>query len=158
MIVLGIDPGYGRCGWGIIEYHGQSQQLVAFGCIETAKEDSHPVRLKQIDEELAQIIQLYKPEKAGVEELFFAKNTTTALKVAEARGIVLLHLAKQQIPLVEITPNQIKQALTGTGAAKKAQIQQMTKILLKLDKMPTPDDAADALAVAITAATWRDFS
>ena len=157
MIILGIDPGYGRCGYGVIKHHGSSQELVAYGCIETDAKTPHIERLLAINTELEAIIEQYKPEKAGVEELFFAKNKTTAMKVAEARGIILLNLAKNGLQTVEISPNQVKQAMTGYGNADKKQMQQMVKISLKLAEIPQPDDAADALAVAIATANLKNW-
>lgn len=157
MKILGIDPGYGRCGYGIIEQIGQKQELVTYGCIETSSKLPHLERLMTIAEEINKLVLLHKPEKAGVEDLFFAKNKTTALKVAEARGVILLTLAKNNLEILELTPNQIKQAMTGYGNADKKQMQQMVKISLKLDKIPEPDDAADAVAIAITTATWKTW-
>ncbi len=157
MIILGIDPGYGRCGYGIIEQIGQKQQVLAYGCIETSSKMPHVERLQAINTALNQLILKYNPQKAGVEELFFAKNKTTALKVAEARGVILLTLAKNKLEILELSPNQIKQAMTGYGNADKKQMQQMVKISLKLEEIPQPDDAADALAIAITTATWKTW-
>lgn len=158
MIILGIDPGYGRCGYGIIEQNGNQYKLIDYGCIETTPEQIFAERLLQVHQEISQLIQLHKPAKVGVEKLFFAKNTKTALKVSEARGVILLTIQQAGIPIIELTPNQIKLSVTSHGAADKKQVQDMVKLMLGLPSVPKPDDAADALAVAITAATWTDFS
>jgi crossover junction endodeoxyribonuclease RuvC len=157
MIYLGIDPGYARCGWGVIEKTGNKFKVIQYGCFETPSTMPFPERLEQIFSELSQTIDLYKPDAMGVEELFFAKNTTTAMKVAHARGIILLAGKQKGLTLAELTPNQIKQAATGHGSADKKQMQQMVKLLLNLAEIPKPDDAADALAVAIATATWTKF-
>lgn len=157
MKFLGIDPGYHRCGWGIIEKQGNRFTAIDYGCIETDKHDEFSTRIQQIYTEISQIIDLHQPKSIGVEELFFAKNTTTAMKVAQARGVILLSGKEKGLILAELTPNQIKQAITGQGSADKKQMQQMVKILLNLDKIPRPDDAADALAVAIATSTWTRF-
>ncbi len=155
MNILGIDPGYGRCGFGIIKKEGNKLTAIDYGCIETDKSTEFPLRLDQLDRELFALIKKHQPERIGVEELFFAKNSTTALKVAHARGVILLRAQNANASLLELTPNQIKQAITGQGSADKKQMQQMVKILLNLAKIPKPDDAADALAVAIATATWN---
>lgn len=157
MNILGIDPGYGRCGFGIIKKEGNKLTALDYGCIETDKDLDFPLRLDQLNKELSQLINTYKPERIGVEELFFAKNSTTALKVAHARGVILLRAHNSEASLLELTPNQIKQAITGQGSADKKQMQQMVKILLNLAKIPKPDDAADALAVAIATSTWNSI-
>lgn len=151
---LGIDPGYHRCGWGIVEKHGNKFKMIAYGCIETNPKDVFEVRLEEIYDELKQLITLHQPQAMGIEELFFAKNTTTALKVSQARGVILLAGKQAKLSIHEYKPNQIKQALTGQGSADKKQMQQMIKLTLGLRDIPKPDDAADALAVAITTATW----
>lgn len=155
MIIMGIDPGYGRCGYGFIKKEGNKLSLLDYGCIETDPKEPFSARLLALEEELLQLITLHQPNRIGIEELFFAKNTTTALKVAHARGIILLVAKKQTSDLLELKPNHIKQAITGQGSADKRQMQQMVKILLNLAKTPKPDDAADALATAIAASTWN---
>ena len=150
MRILGIDPGLATVGWGVIDYNQGKAKVVAYGTILTSKNDSFPVRLKTIEEDLKVIINKYKPDEAALEELFFNNNVTTAINVAQARGVIVLTLAKECGKLFEYTPLQIKQALTGYGRAEKHQIQEMTKLLLGLDKIPRPDDAADALAIALT--------
>ena len=150
MIILGIDPGYGIVGFGVIEKRASGLRTVAYGVIEKPKVSRFPVRLKFIGEKIRELISHYKPDAIAVEELFFQNNQKTAIMVAEARGVVLYEAECSGIPLYEYTPMQIKQAVTGYGRADKMQIQQMVKLLLGLEKIPRPDDAADALAVAVT--------
>lgn len=149
MKILGIDPGTGILGFGIIEAHGPKAKLVDGGVIKTpANQDDH-IRLKTIYDELSDIIKTQKPEVMAVEKLFFAQNVTTAMSVAQARGVVLLCGEQSGLSVFEYTPLQIKQALTGYGRADKKQIQEMVRVILSLDTVPQPDDAADALACAI---------
>jgi crossover junction endodeoxyribonuclease RuvC len=152
MIILGIDPGIGRVGYGVIEKLSSKITVVTYGCIETPKTDDHGLRLQMIKTDLGKIIRDYKPEVIGVEKLFFQKNVKTATAVGEARGVILLLASESGAKVVEIGPGQVKQALTGYGSADKNQMQQMVKIIFKLEKIPKPDDAADALAVAYAAA------
>lgn len=154
MIILGIDPGIATVGFGIIE----CGKCTDYGIISTPKEKPLPHRLIMIGTALESLIQKYKPNAVAVEELFFNTNTKTAITVAQARGVILYTALKAGCPLYEYTPLQIKQGLTGYGRADKVQIQQMVKILLKLDKVPRPDDAADALAVALCHAQTNRFS
>jgi len=149
--ILGIDPGYGRIGYGVIEGSRSSWAHVAHGCIETDQSALFPERLKELKHDLLQLITQYNPDYAGIEELFFAKNVTTGMKVSEARGVIQLILHEAGIPLIDVTPLQMKQAIVGYGRAEKAQLQEMIRIQLLLTKKPTPDDAADALGVALTA-------
>ena len=158
MIILGIDPGYAIVGFGVIKVVGSKIFPVACGVIETPKDESIPVRLAMLDEKLSTLINAHKPDVVAVEELFFNTNTTTAIKVAQARGVILLNAIKSCGRLYEYTPLQVKMALTGHGRADKAQVQYMVKALLGLDTIPKPDDAADALAVAICHAQTSDFS
>lgn len=155
MIILGIDPGTARMGWGVIRSLKGVQSLLAFGCITTSADLPAEDRLLILRQELEKLLRTYKPNLVGVEKLFFAKNTKTALKVAEARGIVLVTLRGACIPIMEFTPLQVKQTLTGYGRADKRQMQIMVKTLLKLKDIPKPDDAADALAIAITAVVTK---
>ncbi len=149
MIILGIDPGYAIVGYGVIEKNGYETKCLDYGAITTDKDTDFPTRLTQIAEGLEFLIDKYKPDCLAIEELFFQNNQKTAIMVAQARGVVVM-LAKQKIgELFEYTPLQIKQALTGQGRAEKAQVQFMVKAILNLEKIPKPDDAADALAVAI---------
>lgn len=152
MRILGIDPGFAITGYGIIEQIGNKLKFIDCGVIKTDSSLDFQLRLKINSEELQKIITGYKPEIMAIEELFFTKNTKTAIKVAESRGVLLLTGIQNNLPIYEYTPLQIKQALTGYGRADKNQIQQMVKILLCLNKIPKPDDAADALAIAITCA------
>lgn len=153
--ILGIDPGFGRVGFGIIEGDKQDWRPVVYGCIETDKTKKLPDRLFEISEELNRIIKKYHPTVGAVEELFFYTNITTAIHVAEARGTILLSLRQAGLEICEYTPLEIKQAVTGHGRADKQQIQRMVQMLLQLKKIPKPDDAADALAVALTCAAQR---
>lgn len=153
--ILGIDPGFGRVGFGIIDCVGDKQTVVEYGCIETDPKRSFIERLEDISDQLVTIIRTYKPQCAGVEELFFYKNVTTAIKVAHARGVILLSLSKVKIPVHEYTPLQVKQSITGYGRADKTQLEAMVKVILGLKKKITPDDAADALAIALTCAASR---
>ncbi|MBU4360664.1 crossover junction endodeoxyribonuclease RuvC [Patescibacteria group bacterium] len=158
MTILGIDPGYARAGWAILEKSGQDLKLIKYGCIETTKETEHAERLKILNYELNKIIKKYKPEILAIEDLFFFKNLKTAIKVAEARGVILMTGINNNLKIKEFTPLQIKQALTGYGRADKNQIQQMVKMILKLKEVPKPDDAADAVAIAICCANSSGLS
>jgi len=157
MVVIGIDPGYAIVGYGVIEVVRGNIVPIACGVIETPKEESIPVRLAMLDEKLSLLIKKYSPNAIAVEELFFNTNTTTAIKVAQARGVILLNAIKQCGELYEYTPLQVKQALTGNGRADKHQMQYMVRALLGLSETPKPDDAADALAIAICHAQTTDF-
>ena len=149
MVILGFDPGLATLGFGVIESNNGNSTVIDYGVILTPKEKTLPERLCLIEKGLNELIDKYKPEEIAVEELFFARNVTTAINVAHARGIILLTAVKKCGKLYEYTPLQIKQALTGYGRADKNQIQQMVKTFLKLKSIPKPDDAADALAVAL---------
>ena len=148
MIILGIDPGYAIIGYGIIDTTKQNMVL-DYGAITTPKEDSMPVRLQSIEGALKYLFEKYKPDVVAVEELFYFKNQKTVIQVAQARGVIMLACQKYCGKIFEYTPLQIKQALTGHGRAEKAQVQYMVKAILGLSSIPKPDDAADALAVAI---------
>ncbi|HKJ27958.1 MAG TPA: crossover junction endodeoxyribonuclease RuvC [Anaerolineales bacterium] len=150
MLVLGIDPGTATTGYGLVrQARDGSLAAVAHGVITTPAKTPMPERLIQLYEELNEIIKLHRPESSAVEMLFFQTNVKTAISVGQARGVVLLALAQAGLPIGEYTPNAIKQAVTGYGSADKHQMQEMTKMLLGLKERPRPDDAADALAVAI---------
>jgi crossover junction endodeoxyribonuclease RuvC len=153
MRILGIDPGTGILGFGIIEIQGRKAQLVDAGVIRTPVHEDDAVRLLTIYEELTDIIVSTKPSIMSVEKLFFARNVTTAMTVSQARGVVLLCGQQAGLTLFEYTPMQIKQAVTGYGKADKKQMQEMVRVLLKLKEIPRPDDAADALAAALTHAS-----
>ncbi len=148
MRILGIDPGYGIVGYGIIDTH-KNNAVVDFGVIETPKEESFPIRLLRIEESLRVLMERYRPDEVAIEELFYFKNQTTVIPVAEARGVIVLTAQKYCDRIFEYTPMQIKQALTGNGRADKKQMQFMVKAVLGLEKVPKPDDVADALAVAL---------
>jgi crossover junction endodeoxyribonuclease RuvC len=150
MTILGIDPGLATCGWGVVAKVAGDFKHIKHGCIITRAGQKHHERLLQINQELLALIKKHKPDMIAVEELFFYKNVKTALKVGEARGVIFLTIAQTNLPVKEYTPLQVKQAVTSYGRADKQQIQKMMKVLLKLDKIPQPDDAADALAVAMT--------
>lgn len=157
MIILGIDPGTAIVGYGIIKKSlpaGRQEKLkvVDYGCITTNTEFSTAERLKKIHQELNRLVNKYKPNVVAVEDIFFFKNLKTAIKVSQARGVILLTAAKMNLPVYEYTPLQVKQAITTYGRAEKIQVQKMVKTLLNLKDIPRPDDAADALAVAICCA------
>ena len=158
MIILGIDPGYATIGYGVVRKEGANLSAVDYGVIQTPKEESIPVRLAILDDAMTAIINKFKPDAVSVEELFFNTNITTGIKVAQARGVILLCAIKKCGKLYEYTPLQIKQALTGNGRAEKQQIQYMVKALLKLDKIPKPDDVADALATAVCHASFGEYA
>lgn len=150
-LVLGIDPGTATIGYGVVrELDDGSLQAVDYGVIKTYPKDVMWDRLKIIYDELTLIVAKHNPDRAAVEELFFAKNVTTAITVAQGRGVILLALAEAKLPISEYKPNQVKQSVTGYGGAGKPQMQEMTRALLGLEEIPKPDDAADALAIAIT--------
>lgn len=149
MKVLGIDPGSGIVGFGYVQ-KGSSPRMLGGGVIKTTIGDETAIRLLELYESLKELIHEFQPEVASVEKLFFAQNVTTAMTVSQARGVILLALAEAKIPIYEYTPLEIKMAMTGYGRATKAQVQEMVRVQLKLKKKPTPDDAADALAVALT--------
>lgn len=150
MKILGIDPGTGRLGWAVIEKISGQEKLLAAGCIETAAHTALSIRLAKIFTDLNQIIKIHQPDTAALEELFFSKNITTAISVAHARGVAMLSLALAGIPHASYTPNQVKQAVTGSGRADKKQVQKMIGLILRQKETIKPDDAADAAAVALT--------
>ncbi len=147
--ILGIDPGTAIVGWGVIDADGSQIHHVAHGCITTPKESADAQRLEEIARDLAVIIAEYTPQLAAVERIFYAKNQTTVIGVAQARGVILAELARANIAIGEYSPPQVKQAVTGHGRADKKQVQEMVRALCGLARYPQPDDAADALAVAI---------
>lgn len=150
MLALGIDPGTASLGYGLVrENDDGSLACVHYGVIRTKAAVPMPQRLKQIHDELVDLLERYQPDRAAVEELFFARNVTTAMTVAQARGVVLLALQEAGLPIAEYKPNAVKQSITGYGGADKSQMQEMVRLLLALERGPRPDDAADALAVAI---------
>ena len=151
MRILGIDPGLGICGFGLIETSsGGSAKALDFGAVTTEVDAPIPLRLRELYESLEQVFDECKPEAVAVEKLFFSKNITTGIAVAEARGVVLLVAALHDLSVYEYSPNQIKLSLAGYGSATKTQMEEMVRVHLGLQSKPKPDDAADALAVAIT--------
>ena len=150
MIILGIDPGYALMGWGVVESNGSRMKLLGYGCIETKAGTPMQHRLRTLQLGVRDLTLMYRPDEVAFEELFFAQNVTTALMVGAARGAAIIAAAEYTEHLYEYTPMQIKQTITGYGKADKKQIQQMVKMLLRMDELPKPDDAADAIACAIT--------
>lgn len=151
MLVLGIDPGIGTTGYGVVrELPAGGIEMVAYGAVQTPPNSPLPTRLQQVYRGIQQIIRQYQPDSAAIEKLLFGKNVTTAMAVGQARGVTILALADSNLPIAEYTPASIKQAVAGYGNASKGQVQDMVRMLLDLDEVPRPDDAADALAVAIT--------
>ena len=152
MVILGIDPGIGRTGWGVIVKNGNNTKSLAYGCIETEKDLPVERRLQILREELVKIIKKHKPTSLGIEELFFNKNVSTALIVGQARGVVLVTAAEMGLTVDSYTPLQVKTAVTGYGKAEKDQVGKMVKMLLALPSIPKPDDTCDALAIALACA------
>jgi len=150
LVCLGVDPGIGRMGWGVVESSGMNLYPRSYGCIETPSNESTPKRLEMIYTNLGEQISLCSPDFMCVEKLFFGRNTTTAEMVWQARGVALLIGAQRGLEVIEPIPSQIKMAVCGNGKADKAQMQKMVQRFLSLEKLPKPDDAADALAIAIT--------
>jgi crossover junction endodeoxyribonuclease RuvC len=150
MLVIGIDPGTASTGYGLIRQSQNDQlELLDYGLISTAAGQSMPTRLLDLYSALSDVLERYQPDSAAVEQIFFQRNVKTALMVGQARGVALLSLAKMDVTVDEYTPSEIKLAVSGYGNADKIQMQTMVKALLKMDHLPKPDDAADALAVAI---------
>ena len=149
MKILGVDPGTATTGFGLINKVGHKLSLLDCGVILTSKDLEMPNRLKIIYDDLAQLVAQHKPDAIAVEKLFFTNNVTTAMTVSQARGIILLVASQNNVPIAEYTPLQVKMAVTGYGKATKKQVQEMVKKILKLNVIPKPDDAADALAIAI---------
>ncbi len=152
MIILGLDPGLATTGYGLVKKTGSKIEPIAFGCIKTPPKMPNAERLDLIHRDLQKIIKKFKPERAAIEQLFFCKNVKTAIAVGQARGVILLTLAENKLPINEFTPLQIKQNTTNYGKADKKQVQKMLKVLLNLKEAPTQDDAADALAIAYNCA------
>jgi len=152
---MGLDPGYGRMGFGVIYIEGSHMSLVDYGVATTTSGDAFENRLLSLANDLLELFAHHQPHAVAVEKLFFGKSSTTAMNVAHARGVALLMAAQVGCPVFEFTPAQVKKAVTGDGKAGKAAMQKMVKQLLELPKIPKPDDAADALAIAITASTKK---
>lgn len=151
MRIIGFDPGLADTGYGVIETDGNRVVCLDYGSIKTPAKTDLPSRLLTISKEITKLIKKYNPERIGIEQLFFSKNVKTAMAVGQARGVILLAIAHTSIPIFEFTPNQVKQAVSAYGSASKDQIQRMVKMILNLKEIPKPDDAADALAIAICA-------
>lgn len=149
MLILGIDPGYAIVGFGLVESQGAKQKLVACGAINTPAGVRLSARLWQINKDLEELITQFKPDALAIEELFFNNNVTTGIGVAQARGVILMTAEKMGLPIYEYNPSQVKQAVVGYGKAEKKQVMDMTKRLLGLSAVPKPDDAADAVAIAL---------
>lgn len=159
MRILGVDPGFGRVGWGIIEQtEKNSWRAVACGCLETSSKKSFVSRLQEIHSGLLDVIKRFKPQRMAVEKLFFFKNVATAIEVGQARGVILLTAVENKLAVDEYTPLQVKRAITGYGRAEKGQMQKMVAMVLGLKNKIKSDDAADALAVALCAGAslWRE--
>ena len=150
MRVLGIDPGYAIVGWGVVEYISNRFAPIGYGAVITEKDTPFEQRLVEIYESVFDICKRYQPEALSIEKLYYQHNQTTVIGVAEARGVILLAAAQCGVPIYEYTPMQVKQAMVGYGKAEKRQIQEMVKLLLRMDDIARPDDAADALAIALT--------
>jgi crossover junction endodeoxyribonuclease RuvC len=150
MKILGIDPGIGRTGWGVVEVERGELRAEKYGCIETSLKLPLEKRLQEVYSSISGIIKDHKPDALAIEDLFFNTNTKTALVVGQARGVVLLAASQNDLSLAVYTPLQVKMAVTGYGRAEKNQVGQMVKTILKLSSVPKPDDTADALAIALT--------
>ncbi len=154
-VILGIDPGIADTGYGLIKVSGNKAVCLTYGSIKTPADMDLAERLILLNEGLAKLIKEYKPDLAAIEELFFNKNVRTALIVGQARGVALLTLSQNGVPIFNFTPSQVKQAVCAYGQASKLQVQKMVKMILALEKIPKPDDAADALAIALCAINCR---
>lgn len=149
MRILGIDPGYATTGFGLLETEGGSTRLLRYGVVTTPAELSFPQRLEMLFDDLTRLVEVTKPDVSAVEELFWGHNITTGIGVSHGRGVILLALTKAGVPIFEYTPMQVKQAVVGYGKAEKRQVIDMTRRLLHMDKPAHPDDAADAIAIAL---------
>jgi crossover junction endodeoxyribonuclease RuvC len=155
MRILGIDPGTGITGWGVIDKNYNQLTVIDYGCIRTPANTLNQKRLCEIYDGMLLLLQEYQPDEMAIEELFYNRNSTTVISVGQARGVLILAAAQRGIPIYEYTPLQIKQAVTGYGKAEKKQVQYMVKSTLGLNSVPKPDDAADALAVAVCHSNWQ---
>ena len=149
MRILGIDPGYGITGFGLIDAQRGQSQLIKCGAITTPAHTDFSARLEMIYDDMKNLLEMAKPDAVAIEELFFGQNVTTGIGVAQSRGVILLAVHQAGVPVFQYKPMQVKQAVVGYGNATKHQVQEMTKRLLHLDKLPKPDDAADAVAIAL---------
>lgn len=149
MRILGLDPGYAIVGYGVIEHDRGKNIYIGHGAVTTPAGMELPIRLMEIHRDICTLIDKYKPEAVAIEQLFFNTNVTTGINVAQARGVIILACAEKGVPIAEYTPLQVKQAVVGYGRAEKKQVMELTRIMLGLQAVPRPDDAADALAIAI---------
>lgn len=149
MVILGIDPGYAIVGYGLINYEKNRFSVIDYGAITTQAKTPFNQRLRIIYSDMMQLIEKYKPEAMAIEKLFYNTNAKTVIDVAQARGVIMLSAEINHIPAFEYTPLQVKQSVVGYGRAEKKQVQEMTRVILNLEKIPKPDDTADALAMAI---------
>ena len=149
MVIFGIDPGYAIVGCGVVRYEHNDFKMLGYGAVTTPKEIPFNLRLEKIYNDLTELLEKFKPDAVSIERLYFNTNQKTAIDVAQARGVTVLAVEKLKVPIFEYTPLQVKQSIVGYGRAEKKQVQEMTKMFLHLDEIPKPDDAADALALAI---------
>ncbi len=149
MIILGIDPGYAIVGWGVLEYTANKFRVLGYGAITTDAHTPFPLRLQTIYNDMCYIFEKYKPDVMSMEKLFYNNNAKTVIDVAQARGVITLSAQNYNVDIFEYTPLQVKQSVVGYGRAEKKQVQEMTRVILNLEKIPKPDDTADALAMAI---------
>ncbi len=156
-LVLGVDPGNARCGWGLVAEDEVRLSMVACGCLSTPSTMGRVQRLLRIHQGLAEILQHHRPDEVAVEQLFFNRNVTSAMAVGEARGIALLAAGQHDLPVAEYTPSRVKEALTGSGRATKQEVQLLVVMTLGLDRPPRPDDVSDALAIALTHHFYRQL-
>lgn len=150
MRIIGIDPGYATVGFGVVDYDGRTFAVVNFGAITTTPDSPFPERLQTIYRDMLEILSLYKPDALSMEKLFFNTNHTTAIDVAQARGVIMLSAVESGVSVNEYTPLQVKNSVVGYGRAEKKQVQEMVRSILRLKEVPKPDDTADALALAVT--------
>ena len=156
-LVLGVDPGNARCGWGLVAEDRGHLAMVECGCLSTPSSMGRVDRLVRIHQGLSGILERHRPDEVAVEQLFFNRNVTSAMAVGEARGVALLAAGQQGIPVAEYTPSRVKEALTGSGRASKDELRTMVVMTLGLEKPPRPDDVSDALAIALTHLFWRQL-
>jgi crossover junction endodeoxyribonuclease RuvC len=156
-VILGIDPGLASTGYGVIRCSGSRFRCVTHGTVRTSPRDGMGQRLIQIHKGIMDIVNAYKPQEAGIETVYFSKNSKSAIPVAQARGVILYTLASMGVPFAEYTPLELKQAVVGNGRAEKVQVQKVLKMIFKLEVLPTPDHASDALAAAFCHANFSDF-
>ena len=149
MLILGIDPGFAITGYGVVDHTSNKFTVIDYGVVNTKAGELFSSRLEQIDAKIGEIVEKYRPDAMAIEELFFNNNAKTAIMAAHGRGVALLACSKRGVPCYEYTPLQVKQNVVGYGRAEKKQVQQMVKVILNLREIPKPDDAADALAIAI---------